>query len=237
YSFIQPNSMVTVTPVLKAKSSDESGEPDTSAALPGTSTPDNPTEDTVNPDKFTDIQEHWAKDFIYYAVEHNLFKGVSDTTFEPETPTTRAMLVTTLYNLAGQPNGYQTAGFSDVAAGSWYEAAVNWGYANKVIKGYGDGTFAPLKLVTREEMVTILHNYYHFVNPNLTEAEEVQGDLSQFADLSSLSSYAQQSMAWAVGSNLIHGRSNNLLCPQADSTRAEAATVLSLFLQEILLVK
>ena len=66
---------------------------------------------------FTDINGHWAKEHILFAVSRGLFSGTSKTTFSPNTTLTRGMFVTALGRLAGiNPADYQNRKFTDVKA-------------------------------------------------------------------------------------------------------------------------
>ena len=76
--------------------------------------------------KFQDISGHWAEETILEAVYRGLFNGVSSDLFDPDSAITRAMFVTVLYRMDGQPAVDQKAGFTDVAEGSYYAAAVDW---------------------------------------------------------------------------------------------------------------
>ena len=53
---------------------------------------------------FTDVPAtHWAHDAVDYVVNLGLFNGTSATTFSPNTPMTRAMLIQALFRYAGSP--------------------------------------------------------------------------------------------------------------------------------------
>ncbi len=66
---------------------------------------------------FDDTRNHWAKDAINFATAHELFSGTSDTAFTPDSPMTRAMLMTVLARFDGQ----------DTTGGAvWYEKAMEW---------------------------------------------------------------------------------------------------------------
>lgn len=86
---------------------------------------------------FTDVREaDWFYDDVVYAYENGLFSGTSDTTFSPNASMTRAMLVTVLYRLEGQPTVSGRSGFSDVKLNSYYEDAVTWAADNGIVNGH-----------------------------------------------------------------------------------------------------
>lgn len=198
--------------------------------------PEPPVEEPCNggPDcisrKFTDVNvNEWYHPYIDYAVKHSLFGGTSPTTFEPESPMTRAMLVTVLWRYEGQPKGYINT-FSDVNAkdGSWYIDAVAWAAANGVVNGVGDGKFDPDGRVTREQIATILYRYAQQKSIDTS----ARGNTGAYPDAAEISAYASDAMRWAVGVGLINGSDGKLL-PQGDATRAQVATLLMRFAETI----
>ena len=119
YTFTMPASAVTIT------ASFQGGE--APAGLP-----------------FTDVVSgSWYYDSVAYVYEKGLMGGTGDGLFAPDLTTTRGMIVTILYRLAGSPAATAAAGFVDVAAGAWYADAVNWANANGIVTGYGDGPLRP----------------------------------------------------------------------------------------------
>ncbi len=112
---------------------------------------------------FTDTANHWAKDAIAFVAGKGLFKGTSDTAFSPDIPMTRSMFVTILGRMHGiDTSTYTTVSFSDVDAAQYYAPYVEWAAKNGIVKGIGDGKFAPDTTVTREQAATMLANYRAF---------------------------------------------------------------------------
>ena len=175
---------------------------------------------------FTDVTEkHWFNDSVQYVYEKGLMNGITEKTFEPNKPTSRAMIVTILYRLEGSPAITGKHGFNDVKTGNWYDNAVAWAAANGIVTGYSDTEFGPSNNITREQMAAIMHRYANYKKYNTSKA----GDLSAFSDKASVSSYAAESMSWAVGSGIISGKGGGNLVPRAGATRAEAAAILQRF--------
>ena len=175
---------------------------------------------------FTDVTEkHWFSDSVQYVYEKGLMKGITEKTFEPNKPTSRAMIVTILYRLEGSPAVTGKHGFKDVKQGNWYDDPVAWAAANGIVTGYSDTEFGPSNNITREQMAAIMHRYANYKKYDTSKA----GDLSAFSDKASLSSYATGSMSWAVGSGIISGKGGGNLVPRAGATRAEAAAILQRF--------
>lgn len=177
--------------------------------------------------KFTDMPSttNWAHNGIDFVVAHKLFAGTSDTTFEPNTKLTRAMIVEILYCLEGEPAVEAENPFTDVSGSAWYTKAVLWAASNNIVAGIGNGRFDPNGTATREQAATILYEYARFKGCDV----DVYGDLSSFADAGSVSAFARAPMTWAVAEGLISGAVINgrtLLDPQGVTTRAQFAMIM-----------
>ena len=180
---------------------------------------------TVN---FTDIdQNSWYYEGVQYAVNNNLFQGTSTTTFSPDAPMTRAMMVTVLWRSIGSPEYSIPSGFNDVKTGSYFENATNWAFDNGFVNGVGNHQFKPDDNITREQFVAILYRFAKACGYDLKNTE----DISSFDDFSRISNYAKNPLSWAVANNIIKGVGNNLLEPQGKATRAQVATILMRFFQ------
>lgn len=142
--------------------------------------------------KFQDISGHWAEETILEAVYRGLFNGVSSDLFDPDSAITRAMFVTVLYRMDGQPAVDQKAGFTDVAEGSYYAAAVDWAAKNGIVNGVSETSFDPDAAITREQMAAILYRYAAYWELDVS----AEADLSAYEDASSVSAYAQAAMQW-----------------------------------------
>ena len=174
----------------------------------------------------------WYESAVRYAYFHNIMEGMSKTEFAPTTALTRAMAVQILYNLEGQPDlsdenlGYP---YEDVDAQAWYGDAVYWARITGVATGYGDGTFQPGDSITRQEFAQMLYNYAKYKGYDLTAA----GDLSQFPDSESVADWAEAAMRWANGNELINGHDDGTIDAAGAGTRAQAASILMKFDQNL----
>lgn len=187
--------------------------------------------------KFTDMPStaNWAHNGIDFVVAHKLFAGTSDTTFEPNTELTRAMIVEILYCLEGEPAVEAENPFTDVSGSAWYTKAVLWAASNNIVAGIGNGRFDPNGTATREQAATILYEYARFKGCDV----DVYGDLSAFADAGSVSAFARAPMTWAVAAGLISGAVINgqtLLDPQGVTTRAQFAMIMMQYVLNVVKV-
>ena len=182
---------------------------------------------------FTDVRESdWFYEDVAFAYENGLFAGTSDTTFSPNASMTRAMLVTVLYRLEGQPAVNGRSGFSDVQYNGYYEDAVTWAADNGIVNGTSTTTFSPNANVTREQMAAILYRYAQYKKYNTAASSGLNG----FTDHASVSGYAAASLEWAVAEKLVNG-SNGKLMPTGNATRAQVAAILHRFVENVATTK
>lgn len=175
----------------------------------------------------------WSHAGLDYCIDHGYIAGTSATTVTPDGECTRAMIVSILYRVQGEPakvNGYElkklAAPFDDVERGRWYTDAIWWAKLTGVVSGMSPSTFAPDDPITRAQLAVILYNYTkQFAPESLTET----GSLAGFPDAGRVPSWARTAMAWAVGNGLISGVGENgvsYLRPEGCATRAQVATIL-----------
>ena len=182
---------------------------------------------------FTDVSHSWADDGIQYCVTHQLMSGIGNDLFGPKLTTTRAQIVQILYNLEGEPKVSGKTPFTDLT-NDWYQDAVLWAYQTGVVAGTSSTTFEPDLPVTREQIAVILMEYMTRVLK--LERTWTPADLSIFPDAGSVSDWAKDAMADAVGLGLISGASNGgqtLLEPQGSATREQVATILMEFCKNV----
>ena len=182
---------------------------------------------------FTDVSHSWADDGIQYCVTHQLMSGIGNDLFGPKLTTTRAQIVQILYNLEGEPKVSGTTPFTDLT-NDWYQDAVLWAYQTGVVAGTSSTTFEPDRPVTREQIAVILMEYVTRVLK--LERTWTPADLSIFPDAGSVSDWAKDAMADAVGLGLISGASNGgqtYLEPQGSATREQVATILMEFCKNV----
>jgi hypothetical protein len=179
---------------------------------------------------FTDVKSgDWFYDAVRYTTQNELFNGTSATTFAPNNDMTRAMLVTVLYRLEGKPAVTGANAFSDVKSGEWYTDAVIWATENGIVNGYGNNLFGTNDPITREQMATMLLRYAEYKKYDTAKAN----DLASFTDANSIASYALAAMKWANAEGLITGRTATTLAPTGTATRAEVATILMRFAENV----
>ena len=178
---------------------------------------------------FTDVDGHWALDAIRYVYENELMNGVDGQRFEPDGTLNRAMLVTILHRMEGEPASASERPFTDVPDGAWYAGAVIWAAEKGMVNGYGDGRFGPADHITREQLAAILMRYAKYKGYDVSKAN----DLSSYADAGQIGGWALPAMRWANAEGLIMGCGGGAINPNGPVTRGEAATILMRFMQNL----
>lgn len=175
--------------------------------------------------QFADLTSgSWYYDGVRCALENGLMTGTSARTFAPDRPVTRAMLVTILWRLAGEPYG-RVSPFEDVLPGSWYAQAVSWAYDKGIVTGVTATSFQPGAPVTREQLCAILCRYAALTGKNTAAS----ASLDAFTDRAQVSAYAEASVRWALQAGLLTGAGDGRLAPRSGATRAQLAVLLQRF--------
>ena len=192
---------------------------------------ENPSTGFENP--FTDVSESdWFFNDVKFVYQNGLMNGTSATTFSPEGTTSRGMIVTILWRMAGSPDmedkiwGYP---FADVDATAYYGTAVYWARLNGIAGGYDDATFGPNDPITREQMAAILYRYAQYKGYDTTQGGMA---IREYADYGQVSSYALEAMDWANATGIVTGTSESTLSPQGQATRAQAAAMFTRFCEQ-----
>jgi hypothetical protein len=220
YTFRMANCDVTVTVTFKEEGKTEDKEET------------NETEETTTPETvaFSDVSESdWFYKGVSYVVENGMMNGVGDDQFAPNAPLTREMLAVVLYNMEKQPESTGVNPFADVKADMWYTDAIVWANANGIVAGYDDSTFGLGDSITREQLAAILYRYAQMKGYDVTE----KADLTGYADSTAISGYAVEAMQWANANGIVNGMTATTLAPQGTATRAQVATMLMNFCENV----
>ncbi|MBQ1270685.1 MAG: S-layer homology domain-containing protein [Clostridia bacterium] len=172
----------------------------------------------------------WYHETLEKAVELGLIKGTSEDTVEPNGTMTRAMLVTVLHRLEGEPEAEGEMPFADCAEDTWYSEAVIWAHENGIIKGVSETEFAPNDNVTREQLAVILHRYAKSEGVDVSSGEDT--NILSYEDAFSISGWAFEALQWACAEDIVNGSDGSLL-PQNSATRAEASAMLVRYLAAV----
>ena len=160
---------------------------------------------------FSDVPDtHWAIKEITWAAENGIMNGIGGGQFAPDRTVTRQQLWMVMARLGGSNP-------ADMAA------ARSWAMSNNI----SDGT-RPGEALTRQQLVAILYRYAQLMGYPTTGA----ADTSTFPDHATVSAYAKDAMAWAVGNGIVTGTSDGRLNPGGTASRAQFAVIMYRFDQK-----
>ena len=168
---------------------------------------------------FSDVPANqWYAPAVSYVTQRGLFSGVSETQFAPSQSMTRGMLVSVLYRFNGTSHTGSSP-FADVSSDAWYGNAVSWAYANNLVSGVSDTSFAPNTPITREQAAVMLARYLKFSSVAL------ENGTPDFQDTASISGYAKESVGAMQKAGLLSGDNAGNFRPDAQITRPEIASI------------
>ena len=190
-----------------------------------------PKPDTPIANPFIDVKpDQWYTDGILWCYQNEYMAGVSDTEFGRKSNVTRAMFATILAKIDGSDiSGYSKMSFTDVKAGQWYSNAIEWAASNGYAAGLGEGIFGYKQNVSREQIALFFYTYSSKNNIDVSD----EADLSGYADLNRVHSWALDAVQWAVAKGLISGTSDTTLSPRDSATRAEIALVIKNYVENV----
>ena len=183
---------------------------------------------------YTDLNEkQWFHASTDYVICRGLMLGIGNDLFDPYGTTTRAMVVTTLYRLEGEPKvtGKATDYYTDVKDDAWYSDAIVWAAKKNLAGGYGNNLFGPNDVMTREQIATFFYRYAQYERLNTRRTSE----LDAFADADKVSFWAVDGMEWAVGNTLFKGTvtaEGLVLDPRGETDRSQTAALLHRWCKE-----
>lgn len=185
------------------------------------------SENVFTDNTFNDVKaDDWYYESVKYVYEKNLMQGTNNG-FEPDTPMSRAMLVTVLFRMAKPEITKKAHSFTDVYDNEWYSDAINWAAKEGIVSGVSDSRFEPLSPVTREQMALIIYRFAKTEGYDVTQ----KTDISVFYDSRDISSWAVDALSWANKTGLIKGVSETGLSPKTTATRAQVAAIITRFCQ------
>ncbi len=196
------------------------------AAEPEESAPQGTSEGSVWQNPFDDVRESdWYYHNIEFSYTNNLFSGTSASTFAPGTPMTRGMLVTVLGRMSGAEMSGYTSSFDDVSDAAYYAKYTEWAREQGIVSGVGGNSFAPDRIITRQDMAVMLARYAAAMG---LEAPAMNAGTA-FADAGSIAAYATDAALAMQKAGIISGKPGGVFDPKAGATRAEVSAMLHRF--------
>ena len=181
--------------------------------------------------RFTDLDPtQWYHYGVDYMILKGIMIGIGDGQFAPFKAITRAEVAMMLWRLEGTPEATIELNFSDVAADAWYTEAVRWAVESETFLGYGDGTFGPNDIITREQLAAVMCRYAGECGVDIS----AEKSLADFTDADDVSAWAVDSLEWAYAVEMMIGTGDGKMSPLGDANRATIATVFHRYIENIL---
>ena len=186
--------------------------------------------------RFIDMPPYdsWAHAGIDFCVEHGLFAGTAKNKFSPSKTMTRAMVVTVLWRMRGEPMPQNDNHFVDVEQETWFTKSIAWAAENGIVYGVGNNKFNPDGPITREQMAVILYRYAEKYGYDVSQ----RADLSTYPDANCVSDWAVEGLSWANAVGIIQGTTGKngiaILDPSGNATRAQVATILMRYVLNVI---
>lgn len=177
--------------------------------------------------EYVDINTNkWYHEALDFVVEKGIMYG--DEFFYPDADLTRAELTEILWLLENKPTKISEKRFIDVEADNKYYNSIYWARENNIVNGYSEEYFRPKDSITREQMTAILYRYSGY--KKYGNVIDVDFNL-EFNDVTDISTWAIDSIIWAVSNEVIMGYDSNELKPLGNITRAEMAQMIKNYLE------
>ncbi|WP_074106680.1 glycosyl hydrolase [Paenibacillus helianthi] len=173
--------------------------------------------------EFSDLSGHWAKEDIELLADKLLVKGDGGRQFAPGRLTTRAEFTVIITRALGLSASSTPVQFTDVPETKWYAEPIRTAAQAGLITGYSDGTFQPDTQITREQMAVLIVRAAALAGQKPAAVKNV---LNQFADASSISTWAMDSVNVAVASGLMKGLTRDHFAAKDSGDRAQAAVMI-----------
>lgn len=183
--------------------------------------------DKIFPD--TD-KKSWYSNAVTYSVGRDVINGYGNGNFGPGDSIQRQDFLVMLARFDGEDLSYyedMDCPFPDVPKGSYYEAAIMWGYENGIVSGYQNGKFGVGDKITREQLVTFLHRYADAEFADTSYSETTQNTVkNNYTDYKNVTDYAQEPVLWAIENGIIRGKTETTIVPQGNALRCEVAQIM-----------
>lgn len=177
-----------------------------------------PVQAETSKSKYTDIEDSYAKNEINYLTKKQKLFGMTETTYEPFTKTSReqfAAILTRLMNLKTDNKGTR---FTDVSP--WAKNVVGALDKENIIAGYSDTKFGATDTLTREQMAVFFIRAMGYED----EAGEIGLEL-KYKDNADFSEWSKSVVAFASEIGLLVGFPDGKYYPKKETLRQDLAAV------------
>ncbi|MEM7064013.1 MAG: S-layer homology domain-containing protein [Cyanobacteria bacterium P01_B01_bin.77] len=216
----QPSDTDSSEETSEGTSPETSSKEPTVAATPTTQTPLEASREAL---KFQDVpDDYWAKPYIDALSERLVINGLSEDTFAPDQPVSRAQLASAIAEAFPAEAGTDAIAFSDIEPDYWAVEPINKAVQSGFMNGFPDETFQPALPVPRAQVLTALVTGINSAIP-----ENSQAVVTRYADAAEIPDWAIGKMAAATQSSIVVNYPNlESLNPNQPATRAEVAAMI-----------
>ena len=170
---------------------------------------------------FGDVSfDDWYFEAVCELNEKKIVEGITDTEFKPNDNVKREELVKMIMSAYNRVDYNAQAPFADTAKGRWYYSYIASAYKLGVVNGISENKFGVGLEITREDLAKIVYGAMTAMGETFEEGN------ADFADMSSVSDYAADSVKALSKAGIFTGYEDNTFRPKAKVTRAMAAQVI-----------
>lgn len=174
---------------------------------------------------YSDMVGHWAENAAKRMAARHVVQGITSNTFGPNIKVTRGEFAAWLVGVLELPAATNPKPFSDVPANAWYAKAIDTAAANGLISGFGNGTFKPGALITREQIAAIVNKALKLKGKGASlDNTQVTKALAAFKDSKTIGAWARPHVAAVAFQGIVKGRGGKF-APRDNTTRAEAVVL------------
>ncbi|WP_152532091.1 S-layer homology domain-containing protein [Leptolyngbya sp. Heron Island J] len=216
-----PGSDAVTSPLPRQAAQPAAPEPTDDATAPISALPLEPSREAL---EFNDVpDDYWAKSYIDALSERLVIDGISEGTFAPEEPVTRAQLASAIAQAFPLGDEQDAIAFSDIETDYWATEAIDKAVKGGFMSGFPNERFQPNLPVPRAQVLTALVTG---LNADDTP-ENVQAILERYDDAAEIPEWAIGKMAAATQSNIVVNHPDlAALNPNQPATRAEVAAMI-----------
>ena len=186
--------------------------------------------ESITDDIFSDLKNvNWAKDYIEYLAKKGIVSGVGDNKFDPDSSVTREQFVKMIVMSLNLNDETAEVQLSDVKENDWYYSFVATAIKLGIINGISEDLFGAGSFVTRQDMCVMLERAIFIKNPDWQKDAE----FVSFDDDNQIAQYAKNAVSKMKAANIVNGMGDNIFAPNSYMTRAQAAKVLCLMLEQV----
>jgi hypothetical protein len=179
---------------------------------------------------FSDIKGLWNREDVEKLASKFIIHGRKDGTYGPLEDTKRIHLAVLLTRSLGLAASKKYDGrFNDVKGDEWFAEELMAAVEAGIIKGKGDGRFAPYESVTREQAAAMISRAMQYVGYNKQKLDAGKS-IKNYKDFHAIGTWAQDDVELLLQAGIMQGRKTGEFAPREPANRSHIAAILNRFL-------